>query len=57
MSDIELCTELDALAGTRYVRHSVYQLIEKEKQQIATELYRERHLSEAQIRRCLAMCL
>ena len=56
-SDMELCKELDVLARTRYAKHSVYQLSEGEKQQIATELYKERHLSEAQIKRCLAMCL
>ena len=55
VSDIELCTELDSLARTRYGRHSVYQLSKKEKQQIATELYRIRHIGEAQIRRCIAM--
>ena len=53
MSDIELCTELDSLARTRYGRHSVYQLSEKEKQQIALELYHSRYLGELQIRRCL----
>lgn len=55
VSDMELCTELDTMAGIRYGKHSVYQLSIKEKQQIATELYRTRHLSEAQIRRCLVM--
>lgn len=55
ITDIELCTELDNLARTRYGRHSVYQLTEREKQQIALELFRTRHISEAQIRRCLAM--
>lgn len=55
ITDIELCTELDNLARTRYGRHSVYQLTEREKQQIALELFRTRHISEAQIRRCLVM--
>lgn len=54
-SDMELCTELDMLARNRYGRHSVYQLTQKEKQEIAEQLYRERHLSEAQIRRCLVL--
>ena len=53
MSDIDLCTELDALARNRYGRQSVYQLTLKEKQSIAEYLYRVRHLSESQIRRCL----
>lgn len=52
-SDIELCTELDALARTRYGKHSVYELSLKEKGEIAEQLYRTRHLSESQIRRCL----
>lgn len=55
VSDIDLCTELDQLARSRYGRHSVYQLTEREKQLTALELHRTRHLSEAQIRRCLAM--
>lgn len=55
ISDMELCTELDALARSRFGRHSVYQLSDREKQQIASELYRNRHLNETQIRRCLVM--
>ena len=54
-SDIELCSELDALAKNRFNRHSVYQLTEGEKTKIANELFYERHLSTSQIRRCLAM--
>lgn len=54
VSDITLCSELDRLARNRYGRHSVYQLTLKEKQEIASELYRTRHISEPQIRRCLA---
>lgn len=55
LSDIDLCTELDALARNRYGRQSVYQLTLKEKQSIAEYLYRVRHLSESQIRRCLVL--
>ena len=55
LSDIDLCTELDALARNRYGRQSVYQLTLKEKQAIAEHLYRVRHLSESQIRRCLVL--
>ena len=55
VSDIGLCTEVDMLARNRYGRHSTYQLTQKEKQEIAEQLYRVRHLSEAQIRRCLAL--
>ena len=54
-SDIELCTELDALARTRYGKQSVYELSLKEKEKIAEHLYRVRHLSESQIRRCLVL--
>lgn len=53
ITDIELCTMLDNLARTRYGRHSVYQLTRQEKAQIAEELYKTLHLSEALIRRCL----
>lgn len=55
ISDIELCTELDILARSRYGKHSVYQLSIQEKQQIAEYLYRVRHISESQIRRCLVL--
>lgn len=55
ISDIELCTELDALARDKYGRHSVYQLTDKEKIQIAENLYNNRHINEKQIRRALAM--
>lgn len=54
ISDIELCTYLDSLAKTVYGRHSVYQLTRHEKENIAEELYRKHHLSDSQIRRCLA---
>ena len=55
ITDIELCTELDAVARNRFNRHSVYQLTESEKNIIANELYYERHLSKAQIQRCLVI--
>lgn len=55
ITDIELCTMLDNLARTRYGRHSVYQLTRQEKAQIAEELYKTLHLSEALIRRCLVL--
>ena len=55
ISDMELCTELDALARNRYGRHSVYQMTLKEKEEVAEYLYRVRHLNESQIRRCLVM--
>lgn len=55
ISDIDLCTELDNLSRNRYGRNSVYQLSDDEKHRIASELYYERHLNKAQIRRCLAI--
>ena len=55
ISDIDLCTELDDLARKRYGKNSVYQLSLKEKQEIAEQLYRVRHLEEAKIRRCLVL--
>lgn len=55
ISDIELCTELDALAYNRYGRHSVYQMTLKEKEEVAEHLYKVRHISEPQIRRCLVL--
>lgn len=55
ISDIELCTELDALARNKYGRQSVYQLSLQEKEAIAEYLYKIRHLSESQIRRCLVL--
>ena len=55
MSDIELCTELDSLARSKYGKYSVYQLTLQEKQNIAEYFYRSRRLSEDQIRRCLIL--
>lgn len=55
ITDIDLCTELDALARDRYGRHSVYQMTLKEKEEVAEHLYRIRHVSESQIRRCLVL--
>ncbi len=55
ITDTELCTELDILVRNRYNRLSVYQLTDAEKQHIASEIYRSRHISSTQLRRCLAM--
>ena len=54
ISDIELCTELDRLARSKYGVASVYQLSYAQKQVIAEDLYRRLNIGEAQIRRCLA---
>ena len=55
VSEIELCTHLDQIARSCYGRQSVYQLSRKEKEQIAEDLYRNHHIGEAQIRRCLVL--
>ena len=55
VTDIELCTELDKIAQNRFGRRSVYELSRSEKETIAEYLYRTRHLSESQIRRCLVL--
>lgn len=55
LTDIQLCTELDDLSRRKYGKHSVYQLSLDEKIQVAEYLYRVRHLSDAQIRRCLVL--
>ena len=55
MSDIDICTEVDRNIVPRFGKASVYHLTEKEKRQIAELLYRQYHLGEAQIRRCLEM--
>ena len=55
ITDIELCTQLDRLARNKYGCHSVYQLSQKEKQEIAEDIYRRLNISEAQIRRCIVL--
>lgn len=55
ISDIELCTELDTMVQVRYGKPSIYCLSSKEQIEIANELFYTRHISESQIRRCLAM--
>lgn len=55
MSDIELCTEIDKVILPSLGKHSVYTISDREKSQIAEYLYRNLHIGEAQIRRCLAM--
>ena len=55
ISDIDLCTELNSMVQVRFHKPSVYCLTEQEQNTIANELYRNRHINDAQIRRCLAM--
>lgn len=55
LSDMDLCTEIDRNIVPKYGKASVYHLSHAEKQLIGEQLYRQYHLPEAQIRRCLAM--
>lgn len=55
ISDIDLCTEIDRNIVPRYGKASVYHLSQREKQEIGNLLYRQYHISETRIRRCLAM--
>ena len=52
-SDIDICTEIDRNILPKYGKTSVYMLTRQEKQQIAEHLYRNLHIGERQIRRCL----
>ena len=54
-SDIDVCAEIDNNILLKFGKQSVYQLSRDEKNSIAQYLYRNLHISEAQIRRCLAM--
>ena len=54
-SDIDICTELNNMTQKRFGKPSVYCLSQQEQNTIANELSRNRHIGEAQIRRCLAM--
>ena len=54
-TDMDICTLIDKTILLRYGKSSVYLLTEKEKQTIAENLYRQYHITESQIRRCLVM--
>ena len=54
-SDIDICMEIDRNILPKYGKSSIYLLTRQEKQQIAEQLYRNLHIGEKQIRRCLAM--
>ncbi len=54
-SDIDICMEIDRNILPKYGKPSIYMLTRKEKQQIAEHLYRNLHIGEKQIRRCLAL--
>ena len=55
VSDIELCTEVDAIVRQKYNKVSVYALTETERNALANDLYHKYHISVSQIKRCLAM--
>ena len=52
-NDLQLCEMIDQQYVPRYQALSVYQLSMREKNDIASELFRRRLAGEAQIRRCL----
>ena len=54
-SDIDICCEIDRNILPKYRKESIYMLSRQEKQSIAEHLYRNLHIGEEQIRRCLAM--
>ena len=55
LNDLQLCDMIDNQYVPRYRARTVYQLSEREKNSIATEIYRRHLAGEAQIRRCLVM--
>lgn len=55
LNDIDLCMELDTIVKSQYGKDSVYCLSDTEKRSIARYLYKERYISESQIRRCLVL--
>lgn len=55
LNDLQLCEMIDQQYVPRYKALSVYQLTAREKNNIASELYRRRLTGEAQIRRCLVI--
>lgn len=55
MTDLLLCEIIDQEYVPRYGKRSVYHLTIREKNAIANHLYKQYHLSEKQIRRCLVL--
>ena len=55
MLDSDVCHMIDHEILPRYGKFSVYTLDKREKNEIAEMLYRQFHIGEKQIRRCLAM--
>lgn len=56
-SDIDICMEIDRKLLPLLGKSSVYLLTEREKVLIAEHIYRDHHINEKQIRRCLAIGL
>lgn len=54
-SDIELCTEIDKHVREKLFKKSVYQLTLQEKHKIAEFYINNHHISDKQLRRCLAI--
>ena len=55
LNDLQLCEMIDNHYVPRYQALSVYQLTTRQKNDIASDIFRRRLAGEAQIRRCLAM--
>lgn len=55
MQDLDVCRLIDGDFLSSYGATSIYQLTESQKKAIAQTLYYEYHLSEGQIKRCLAL--
>lgn len=55
MNDLQLCELIDRKYVAQHRARSVYELTSREKNNIASELYRHRMAGEAQIRRCLVL--
>ena len=55
LNDLQLCERIDNHYVPRYRVLSVYQLTTRQKNDIASDIFRRRLAGEAQIRRCLAM--
>ena len=55
LNDLQLCEIVDNQYVPQYQAQSVYQLSTREKNSIASEIYRRRLAGEAQIRRCLVL--
>ena len=54
-NDLQLCELIDNQYVPQYRARSVYQLSSREKNNIASDLFRRRLAGEAQIRRCLIL--